>query len=109
MFNFHKYSYFHIFLTLQYQTGLRRWYINVTIAVLDNIHCSVFCLKHDVSETACYPRFQVEPIDIGPTYGANLRLRTPATEKEISSNYWVQLSRFHLKTETYFGLLNVMF
>jgi hypothetical protein len=31
--------------------GLWRWYINITITILDIIHRSAFYLKHDVSET----------------------------------------------------------
>jgi hypothetical protein len=31
--------------------GLLRWYINITITIVNIIHRPVFCLKHNVSET----------------------------------------------------------
>jgi hypothetical protein len=40
---------------------LRWWYINVTITILDIIHCPVFYLKQDVSETEFCLCLQVEP------------------------------------------------
>jgi hypothetical protein len=46
----------------------------MTIPVLNIIHCPVFYLKHDVSESGFCLRFQV------------------GQEAEISSNYWTQLS-----------------
>jgi hypothetical protein len=39
--------------------GLWRWYINITITILDIIHRPVFYLKHDVSETGFYLRLKV--------------------------------------------------
>jgi hypothetical protein len=41
--------------------GLWRWYINITITILDIIHRFVLYLKHDESETALCLRLQVEP------------------------------------------------
>jgi hypothetical protein len=46
--------------------GLRRWYINITITILDIIHRSLFYVKHNVSETGLYLSFQVEPTQFGP-------------------------------------------
>jgi hypothetical protein len=45
--------------------GLWRWYINITIAILDIIHRPVFYLKHDVSESGFWI-LQVEPTQMGP-------------------------------------------
>jgi hypothetical protein len=36
-------------------TGLWRWYINITITILDIMHRPVFYLKHDISETGFRP------------------------------------------------------
>jgi hypothetical protein len=46
--------------------GLSRWYINITITILDIIHRPVFYLKH-VSETGFCLCLQVEPTQVGPT------------------------------------------
>jgi hypothetical protein len=59
---------------LMVSTDLWRWYINITITILDIIHRPVFYLKHDCSET-----------------GFCLK---------SNSFCWVHLSRFHLKTKT---------
>jgi hypothetical protein len=44
--------------------GLWRWYIDITITILDIIHRPVFYLKHDVSETGLCLRIQVEPTQL---------------------------------------------
>jgi hypothetical protein len=54
--------------------GLWRWYINITITILDIIHCPVFHLKRIVSETEFCLRLQVEPIPLGPVDWATLCL-----------------------------------
>jgi hypothetical protein len=41
--------------------GLWRWYINITIMILDIILRPAFYLKYDVSETGLCLRLQVEP------------------------------------------------
>jgi hypothetical protein len=45
--------------------GLSRWYINITITILDIIHRLVFYLKHDVSEAGFCLRLQTEPTQMG--------------------------------------------
>jgi hypothetical protein len=66
--------------------GLWRWYINVTITILDIIHRPNFYLKHDYLEAGFCLRLQVEP--------------TPRT----GLRDWLYLlgptEKFHLKTET---------
>jgi hypothetical protein len=52
-------------------TGLWRWYINITITILDIIHRPVFYLKYDISETGICLRLQVEPTQLGPIDGAS--------------------------------------
>jgi hypothetical protein len=69
---------------------LWRWYLNITITILDIIHRPVFYLKHDVLETGLSS-------PSGGTYSA---------EAGTSSFYWAQLSMFHLKTETESSVLN---
>jgi hypothetical protein len=46
-------------------TGLWRWYINITIAILDIINRPVSYLKHDVSET-WFCLLQVDPTQFVP-------------------------------------------
>jgi hypothetical protein len=67
------------------QPRCTRWYINITVTVLDNINRRVPYLKHDISEI-----------------GFCLR-------RQISSIYWVHLSRFHLKTQRQSSLWNFVF
>jgi hypothetical protein len=40
--------------------GLWRWYINITVTILDIIHRPVFYLNQNISETEFYLRLQVE-------------------------------------------------
>jgi hypothetical protein len=47
--------------------GLWRWYVNITITILDIIQRPVFYLKYDVSETAFCLRLQVESTQLCPT------------------------------------------
>jgi hypothetical protein len=63
--------------------GLWRWYINITLTILDSFHRPAFYLKQDVSEIGFYVRLQVEPTQLGP-------------ERGDSSIYWAQLSSFRL-------------
>jgi hypothetical protein len=75
--------------------GLRRRYINITNTILDISHLPAFCAKHDISETAFYPRLLEEPTQLGPidrAIGAVTGLR-----RQTSSIHWTQLSRLHLK------------
>jgi hypothetical protein len=65
--------------------GLWRWYINITITILDVIHRPVLYFKHDVSVTGFYLRFKVQLTQLDP---------------ETSSICWAHLRRFHLKAET---------
>jgi hypothetical protein len=90
-------------------TGLWRWYINITITILDIIHRPVFSLKYNVSETGFFLRLEVEPSQMGlsdelvsvPRDRANLCLRTPATTPiRFITVDCSQLSRFHLKTHS---------
>jgi hypothetical protein len=55
--------------------GLWRWYINITITIL-NIIRPVFYLKHDVSETRFFLRLQVETTHLGSVDRASLCLRS---------------------------------
>jgi hypothetical protein len=71
--------------------GLRRWYINITIKVLDIIHVSVFYLKHDVSETGFCSRLQMQPPQVGPIDRTSLGLR-----RQNNSFYWALLSRLYI-------------
>jgi hypothetical protein len=59
-------------------TGLWRWYINITITILDIIHRPVFYLKLNVSETGICLRLQVESTQFSPIDRASLCLWTPA-------------------------------
>jgi hypothetical protein len=45
--------------------GLWRWYINITITILDIINRPVFYLKHNVSETGFFLRLQMETTQLG--------------------------------------------
>jgi hypothetical protein len=96
-------------------TGLWRWYINITITILDIIHRPVFYLKDNVSETGFSFRPQVEPTNLGPKDGATLRLHalnwcfSRCPETEDSSTDWAQLSSFHLETEKESSLRNAVF
>jgi hypothetical protein len=67
--------------------GLLQWYININNTILDIIHCPVFYLEHNDSETG-------EP---------------DAPETETSSIYGAQLNKFHLKAETEYSHLNTVF
>jgi hypothetical protein len=53
--------------------------VNITITIMDIIHCPVFYSKHNVSETAFCLNLQVEPAQLGPIDRASFCLRTPAT------------------------------
>jgi hypothetical protein len=54
--------------------GSWRWYINITITILDIMHRPVFYLKHDVSETGFCLRLQVEPTQLCAIAKASLCL-----------------------------------
>jgi hypothetical protein len=52
---------------LMLSIGLRRWYISITITILDIIHRPiVLYIKHDDSDTGFCQRLQVEPTQFGP-------------------------------------------
>jgi hypothetical protein len=85
--------------------GLWRWYINITITILEFIHRPVFYLKHKVSETEFCFRLQVEPIQFGPdrqSYSLSPDIGC-CPKEETSSIYWTQLSMFDMKTGTEFS------
>jgi hypothetical protein len=42
-------------------TGLGRWYINITLTIMDMGHRSVFYLEYDASATGCSLSIQMEP------------------------------------------------
>jgi hypothetical protein len=54
--------------------GLWRWYINITVTILDFIHRPVFYLKQDVSETWC--SLHEVHTQVGPTDKASISLRS---------------------------------
>jgi hypothetical protein len=56
--------------------GLWRWYINITITVLDIIHRPVFYLKHNFKETGFCLSLQMETTQQGPIYRDSLCVRT---------------------------------
>jgi hypothetical protein len=70
--------------------SLWRWYINITLTILDIINGPVFYWKHYISDTAFCLGLQIEPTRMGHVGRASLSLR--------------RLSKFHLKTETGFWL-----
>jgi hypothetical protein len=53
--------------------GFWRWYINITKIILNIIHRPVFYSKQNFSKTGFCLRLQVEPTQLGPIDGANLR------------------------------------
>jgi hypothetical protein len=73
-----------------FSIGLWRWYMGITITLLDISHHPSSIWKYDVSETGLYLRLQVEPTQMG----LFCRLRTGT-----SCFSWAYLSRFHLKTK----------
>jgi hypothetical protein len=58
--------------------GLRRWYIDASITILDINLCPVFHLIYNVSDSRICRCFQVSP------------------DRRLN---WIELSRFHLKTQ----------
>jgi hypothetical protein len=48
-----------------------------TVTFLDSIHCPIFYLKHDVSETGLCLCLQVEPTQLGQSDRASFCLWTP--------------------------------
>jgi hypothetical protein len=55
--------------------GLWRWYINITITIVDIIHRPVFYLNYNVSETGFCLHLLVEDQYIGPTWVSTTRTR----------------------------------
>jgi hypothetical protein len=55
-------------------TSLWQRYINIIIMIMNITHCSVFYLKHNVSETGFCLLLQVEPTQLGPINRNNLYL-----------------------------------
>jgi hypothetical protein len=49
-------------------------YVNITVMIVDIIHCPVFYLKPDVSKTGIYLHLQVEPTQFGPINIASISL-----------------------------------
>jgi hypothetical protein len=74
--------------------GLWRWYINITITILDIIHRPVFYLKHDVSETGFCLHLRVELTQLGPIDTASLCL-WPHCHWWCSSSSVTDISRQH--------------
>jgi hypothetical protein len=84
-------------------TGLWRWFINITIIILDIIHRPVFYLKQNVSETGFCLLLQVEPNRVVPIEKDSLCHRKQRlafywekTETESSLRYTV----FEIKDRT---------
>jgi hypothetical protein len=89
---------------LMLSIGLWRWYITITITILDIIHNPVYYLKHKISETGFCLLLQMEPTHLVPVDRAGPRcLRT-----ETSSCYRAHLCRFHLQTGRESSLRNVV-
>jgi hypothetical protein len=64
--------------------ALRRWYINLTITILDIIHRPVFYLKHSFSQTESNLRVQVVPTQLDLTDGnSDYLCRLDTTEKVL--------------------------
>jgi hypothetical protein len=74
--------------------GLWRWYINITVTILDIIHLPVF-LKHNVSETGFCLRLLVETIQFGPIDRASLCLHRSFVQSLKNRNH----RSGHLKTK----------
>jgi hypothetical protein len=62
---------------------LRRWYININIAVLDIIHLPVFYLNRTLSETEFYYCLQVEPTQLGTADKVTLSLSPDRTIDKV--------------------------
>jgi hypothetical protein len=65
--------------------GLWRWYINITITILNVIHQPDFYLKHDVSEVQFCLRLQVESTQVGTIEKASLS--SPDTSSNTNRVY----------------------
>jgi hypothetical protein len=57
--------------------GLWRWYINITITILDIVHRPVFYLNDDILEIGFFLRFQMESTQLDPIHRGSLCLSTP--------------------------------
>jgi hypothetical protein len=79
---------------------LWRWYINITITILDIVHRSVFYLKLKVSETGICLLLEMVLTDLFRIDG---HVSIPV-RKDRS-----QLNMFHMKTERESSLRNVVF
>jgi hypothetical protein len=66
--------------------GLRPWYINITITILDFIHRAVFYLNNDVSETGFCIRLHVKPTHVGSIDIASICLRIVLNPKKEPRN-----------------------
>jgi hypothetical protein len=53
-------------------TGLYAIFQNITITILNIMHCPVFYLERNVSKTEFYPRLQVEYTQLDPVDRASL-------------------------------------
>jgi hypothetical protein len=58
--------------------------INITVAILDIIHCPVLCLKRNVSEIGFCLRFQVEATQLGWFTGAVVGVRRQASFVDLA-------------------------
>jgi hypothetical protein len=57
------------------QTEATEFEFDVSIRILDIIHCPFSYLKHDVSETGFCLHLQVQHTEMGPIDGERIRLR----------------------------------
>jgi hypothetical protein len=74
--------------------GLWRWYINITITILDIIQRPAFYLKHDVSETDFCLRLEAKPTQKDSTEWASLYLRLE-TGRWIMSRFMIVILIYH--------------
>jgi hypothetical protein len=56
----------------QFNSLRMKFYVDITITILDTIHRRVFHLKHNVSVTGFYRLLQVELIQLGPIESQSL-------------------------------------
>jgi hypothetical protein len=63
--------------------ALCRWYINITVKILDIIHRLVFHLKHNVLETRFCLRLHMELTQLAPVDGTSLSVSEDRTMDNI--------------------------
>jgi hypothetical protein len=91
--------------------GFWRWYINITIEILDTILGLVFYLKHDVSKTLLYIYLQVEATKKSTINMASLsnniyRVYKPTHNDTVNKLGRYQLFRIWLPNLTSFPILS---